>query len=477
MLDLGPTFIKVGQVLSTRPDIVPAVYAEEFATLQDAVPAGPYREMIPTVAEDIGYHSYDEFEPEPMAGGSLAQVYEATYEGENVVVKVRRPDIKDLIETDLRVLRRLLPVAIVFAPEQYHFSLRNMADDFERIIQEELDFEREARMMEEIRTNFADDSTVKIPRVYTELSSERVLTMERVDGIKITDVDELERAGFDPTEIAYNVANAYFAMGLEHGVFHGDPHPGNLAVNEDGQIVFYDFGMSGRFTPEMQDTVIDLYLAVVRRDVDTIMELLIDLGALDPTVDRAAMISVLNLIIEDLEGQGVSNWRIILNEVLTRLRDVPFRIPPDVMLVIRVGTVSEGVLRQLDPEFDFIEAAREFLVEHGFMERGARMLFADVREETEASLRALVRTPVKFEQVLDMAIRGEFEARRREADAKMYVRAVGRPLAYAVLVGSGMIGAAMLTTVDRLYGVVGFAVVAVLFVLFLRSLRLSHGSD
>jgi predicted unusual protein kinase regulating ubiquinone biosynthesis (AarF/ABC1/UbiB family) len=467
MLDLGPTFIKVGQVLSTRPDIVPAVYAEEFATLQDAVPAGPYREMIPTVAEDIGYHSYDKFEPEPMAGGSLAQVYEATYEDTGVVVKVRRPDIKDLIETDLRVLRRLLPLAIVFAPEQYHFSLRNMVDDFERIIHEELDFEREARMMEEIRTNFADDSTVKIPRVYTGLSSERVLTMERVDGIKITDVDELERAGFDPTEIAHNVANAYFAMGLEHGVFHGDPHPGNLAVNEDGQIVF----------PEMQDTVIDLYLAVVRRDVDTIMEQLIDLGALDPTVDRAAMISVLNLIIEDLEGQGVSNWRIILNEVLTRLRDVPFRLPPDVMLVIRVGTVSEGVLRQLDPEFDFIEAARAFLVKHGFMERGARMLFADVREETEASLRALVRTPVKFEQVLDMAIRGEFEPRRREAESRMYVRAVGRPLAYAVLVGSGMIGAAILTTVDRLYGVAGFVVVAILFVLLLRSLRLSHGSD
>jgi predicted unusual protein kinase regulating ubiquinone biosynthesis (AarF/ABC1/UbiB family) len=266
-------------------------------------------------------------------------------------------------------------------------------------------------------------------------------------------------------------------MGLEHGVFHGDPHPGNLAVNEDGQIVFYDFGMSGRFTPEMQDTVIDLYLAVVRRDVDTIMELLIDLGALDPTVDRAAMISVLNLIIEDLEGQGVSNWRIILNEVLTRLRDVPFRLPPDVMLVIRVGTVSEGVLRQLDPEFDFIEAARKFLVERGFMERGARMLFADVREETEASLRALVRMPVKFEQVLNMAIRGEFEARRREAESRMYIRTVGRPLAYAVLVGSGVIGAAILTIVDRLYGVAGFVVVAILFVLLLRSLRPNHGPD
>ncbi|WP_129116144.1 AarF/UbiB family protein [Halegenticoccus tardaugens] len=147
--------MKIGQVLSTRPDVVPQVYAEEFVTLQDAVPTGPYREMIPALAHDVGYHSYEDFDPEPIAGGSLAQVYRATYQGEPVVVKVRRPEIKVLIETDLRIIRRLIPLIMLFALERLQFSLRNMADDFERIILEELNFEREARMMDEIKGWFS----------------------------------------------------------------------------------------------------------------------------------------------------------------------------------------------------------------------------------------------------------------------------------------------------------------------------------
>jgi predicted unusual protein kinase regulating ubiquinone biosynthesis (AarF/ABC1/UbiB family) len=266
MLDLGPTFVKIGQVLSTRPDLVPQVYAKEFVTLQNSIPGGPYREMIPALEEDIGYHSYDDFDPEPIAGGSLAQVYSATYEGEEVVVKVRRPGIKDLIETDLRIIRRLTPFALFIAPDRFQFSLRNIADDFERIILEELDFEREARMMDEIRSNFANDDneTVYIPRVYHDVSSERVLTMEYVEGIKITNIDKLEAGGHDLETIAQTAANAYFTMGLEHGIYHGDPHPGNLAVDETGRIVFYDFGMSGRFTSDMQISIINLYLAAVR---------------------------------------------------------------------------------------------------------------------------------------------------------------------------------------------------------------------
>lgn len=465
MLALGPTFIKVGQVLSTRPDVVPPVYAEELATLQDAVPAGPYREMIPTIAEDVGYHEYDEFDPEPIAGGSLAQVYDATYEETRAAVKVRRPGIRDLIETDLRVIRRLLPIVVTFAPERFHFSLRNLADDFERVILEELDFDREARMMDEIRGNFADDPTVIIPTVYPEASSERVLTMEYVEGIKITDVEGLEAAGFDPTSVASDVANAYFTMGLVHGVFHGDPHPGNLAVDADGRVVFYDFGMSGRFTPAMQDAIIKLYLAVVDRDVETIMDVLIEMDALESNVDRTRMAAMLHLMIDEFEGRSGVDWRVILSDVIEELRAFPFRLPPDVMLVLRVGTVSEGVLRELDPEFDFIAAAREFLVRHGFMERGARMLFEDLQADVERSIRATIRLPYKLEQALDELAREDArwervnESQRRAALAR-------RQMIYAILASSLIVGGSILTTVDLRYGLIGF-VVALFVVVFL----------
>jgi len=465
MLDLGPTFVKIGQVLSTRPDLVPQVYAEEFVTLQDAVPTGPYREMIPALADDVGYHSYDDFDPEPIAGGSLAQVYRATYHGDQVVVKVRRPGVKDLIETDLRIIGRLIPLVMLVAPERLQFSLRNMADDFERIILEELDFEREARMMDEIRANFERDGneSVVIPRVYQDVSSERVLTMASVEGTKVTDVDDLEAEGHDPAEVARDVANAYFTMGLEHGVYHGDPHPGNLAVDEEGRIVFYDFGMSGRFTPAMQNSVVNLYLAAVNRNVDGIIDELVALGALDPDADRAAVGHVLELVIEDLEGSETVDWQRIISEVTGMLHEFPFRIPPDIMLVLRVGSISEGVLRQLDPEFDFLAAAQTFLREHGFMERAARMKLNEMRGELEASLWALFRLPTKLERELDARAeeRTRVPARTQQRDF--------RSLGYALLAGASLIAAALLAAVDVTYSLVGLGVALGFAILFLIS--------
>ncbi|MFB6155656.1 MAG: ABC1 kinase family protein [Haloferacaceae archaeon] len=469
MLDMGPTFIKVGQVLSTRPDLVPPVYAEVFATLQDAVPPGPYRKLEPVLEESVDVSRFDDVEHEPLAGGSLAQVHEATYRGERVAVKIRRPGVKPLIETDLRVIRRLLPLVVSVAPERLTFSLRNVADDFERIISEELDFEREAAMMTEIRENFADDPTVVVPEVHHEMSSETVLTMAYVGGTKITDVDELRAAGMDPTRVARDVANAYFKMGLEDGVFHGDPHPGNLAVDDRGRIVFYDFGMSGRFTPEMQAHVVDLYLAVVARDIDAIIDSLVDLDVLDPDVDREEVRVVLELVVEDLAGQQV-DWRVIITEAGSMLQEFPFRIPPDIMLLIRIGTVSEGVLRQLDPDFDFITAAREFLVEHGYMERGVGELVADVRDDARRSARALVRLPAALDRVIERAESGELRV-RQTADRDAYRETVGAPVGYAVLAGAWVVGAAVLTTVDVRYGLVAFAVSAVPAALFLRALR------
>nr|WP_233340730.1 AarF/ABC1/UbiB kinase family protein [Haloprofundus sp. MHR1] len=469
MLDLGPTFVKIGQVLSTRPDIVPQVYAEEFAVLQDAIPAGPYRDMIPALAEDVGYHSYDDFDPEPIAGGSLAQVYRATYQGEQVVVKVRRPGIKDLIETDLRITRRLIPFALFLAPDRFSFSLRNMADDFERIILEELDFEREARMMEEIRENFAADEneTVTIPRVFRDVCSERVLTMEYARGTKVTDLEELEAKGYDPENVAQRVANAYFTMGLEHGVYHGDPHPGNLAV-DDGRIVFYDFGMSGRFTPAMQASVINLYLAAVNRDVDAIIDELVALGALDPDADRAAVGHVLELVIDDLEGSGDVNWQQIIDVVVGMLREFPFRIPPDVMLVIRVGSIGEGVLRQLDPEFDILAAAQLFLREHGFLQRATRMKLAEARSDIETSLWALLRLPSKLERELDV------RDQERTAIPQKIVqnqRRQTRSIGYAILAAGTFVASGLALSVSQISATVGIVVALGFTILFIHSSR------
>ncbi|KAB1191278.1 MULTISPECIES: AarF/ABC1/UbiB kinase family protein [Haloferax] len=475
LVDLGPTFIKIGQVLSTRPDIVPAVYAKELITLQDTVPPGPFVEIERIVEADVGMDVFDSFESEALAGGSLAQVHEARYRGNRVAVKVRRPNVVDVIEIDLRVVRRLLPIVIAIAPKRHHFSLRNLADDFERVIMQELDFVREGRMMTETRDNFSDEDDVIIPKQYPEACSERVLTMEFVDSTKINDMDALVASGFDPVEIAHDIANAYYKMGIVDGVFHGDPHPGNIGVDDRGRIVFYDFGMSGRFTPEMQDAIVRLYLAAAARDTEDIIDVLIDLGVLDSDVNRTSMNKVLELAIQDLEGSGLSDWRALITEVNEILHSFPFRIPPDLMLVIRVGTVSEGVLRQLDPNFDFLTAAQEFLVEHGYRRRGAEAWFKGMSDDATASVRSTVRVPEKLERVLDMVLDGQLQIEGMQLERPL--TAIGRVLAYALITASWVIGSAILTNIRPTFGAIGWGIAAVMTLLFLVALHNARSNE
>ncbi len=221
MLELGPAFIKVGQVLSTRPDIVPPTYADVFSKLQDEVPEEAGGEPF-AVLEELG-ETLDLETVEPVAGGSLAFVYTAAYDGDRIALKVRRPGLRALVERDLRVIRRLLPILLLFVDERQRYSLENAANDFEEIIVDELDLEREATMMVEIGENFADDDRVVIPDVYPELCSKRVVAMEYVEGEKITDEEALSDVGTTPSEMATLITRIYLKMGLVDGVFHADP--------------------------------------------------------------------------------------------------------------------------------------------------------------------------------------------------------------------------------------------------------------
>lgn len=463
MLSLGPTFVKVGQVLSVRPDLVPKVYREELSQLQDTVPeevTGDPREVLEAAFEGDPFEDVRE-----VAGGSLAFVYRATYEGDEVAIKVRRPGLEPLIDTDLRVINWLLPAFVRFVPEQYEYSLRNLADDFERVIFEELDFARERRIMTEIREDFADDERVRVPEAYDDVSTERVLTMDYLEGTKITDTEELRARGYDPSEYARRILRVYLEMGLVHGVYQADPHPGNLAVNEDGQLVVYDFGMSDRLDSETQSTILDLYRAVVHEDVDVLMDALVDLHVLDPDADRAEVGRVLSLVVEELKAREGLTWRDIVAELDEMLYELPFRIPPSVMLLIRVGTVGEGVCRELDPEFDFVAEVREYLREQGWLERGFEELVEERREQLADAVEASIRLPKKIESLVEEAeSTHENAGARREREARIRGRLVGE----SVIVASLFVAAALLTTVDERYGVVGFLVAAVAWALVAR---------
>jgi predicted unusual protein kinase regulating ubiquinone biosynthesis (AarF/ABC1/UbiB family) len=471
LLTLGPTFIKLGQLLSTRPDVLPPAYISVLSSLQDDVPPAPWAEAEVVIREELGAvtEEFDEFDTDPISGASLGQVYRATLDGEEVAVKVRRPGIEDLVAADLRVIKWSLPILLWFVGEAQSFSLENLADEFDKTIREEMDYEREARMLTEIRGNFADDDTIAIPPVVESHSEPRVLTMQYLPGTKIDDVDDLDAAGLDRSELAENLQRAYLQMIIEDGVFHADPHPGNLAVQDDGTIVFYDFGMSGRVDEFVQDKIVDFYVAVANQDIDAILDALIAIGTLSPEADRQVMGDVMELALADARGEDIEQYRVqqIVGQIEDSIYEFPFRLPKNLALVLRVATVVEGVCVTLDPEFDFIDVATTYLTEQGYREESVRQYLDDASGQVQDAATAAVRVPPKLEDVLDRADRGNLTVETELSDANRVYDRLARRLVYGITFGFSVLSASVLYAADDLTAAAVVAALAVLSALAL----------
>ncbi|QIO23807.1 AarF/ABC1/UbiB kinase family protein [Haloarcula sp. JP-L23] len=448
LLTLGPTFIKLGQLLSTRPDILPPEYIDEFSKLQDRVPPAEWAKAKRVLESELGPvdDRFAEFETEAISGASLGQVYRAEVDGEPVAVKVRRPDIEDLVEADLRVIRWSLPLLMYFIDESRSFSLETLADEFAKTIREEMDYEREARMLGEIRENFADNDRVRIPRVIDTHSTRRVLTMEYVPGTKINDIEDLDERGFDRTQLAETLQNAYLQMIIDDGVFHADPHPGNLAVQEDGKLVFYDFGMSGRVDPFVQEKIVDFYAAVADQNIDAILDALIEMGTLSPEADRQVMGDVMELAIADARGEDIEQYRVqqIIQQVEDTIYEFPLRLPSNLALVLRVATVVEGVCVTLDPEFDFISVATEYLRDEGYIAAGVRNYVEDRATEVQDAAQSAVRIPPKLESVLDRVEREDLQIRADIEDSDRLLATMTKRLILGMLLASTVFSTAFL---------------------------------
>jgi len=448
MLTLGPTFIKLGQLLSTRPDVLPPEYIDEFAKLQDSVPPAEWAEAKEILEAELGpvEESFAEFDTTAISGASLGQVYYAETDGQSVAVKIRRPGVKDLVEADLKVIRWSLPLLIRFVGDAQAFSLETLADEFDRTIRQEMDYNREARMLNEIRDNFRDDEDIRIPAVVGTHSTGRVLTMEYVPGTKISDVEELDTKRLDRSELAETLQRAYLKMIVDDGVFHADPHPGNLAVQDDGTLVFYDFGMSGYVDPFIQDKIIDFYTAIAAQDIDAILDTLIEMGTLSPEADRQVMGEVMELAIADARGEDVEQYRVqqIVQQVEDTIYEFPLRLPSNLALVLRVATVVEGVCVTLDPDFDFISVATEYLREQGYIEEGVRDFVDDRVQEGRNAVESSVRIPPKIEHALDRVEREDFHIRADIEDSERNLDRLGRRLVLGLALATGGISTAML---------------------------------
>ncbi|MFC3477218.1 ABC1 kinase family protein [Halobacterium litoreum] len=448
LLTLGPTFIKLGQLLSTRPDVLPPEYVDVLSDLQDRVPPADWADARVVLEDELGPvdEAFDDFDTDAISGASLGQVYTAEVDGEPVAVKVRRPGIEDLVEADLRVIKWTLPLVVRFVGEGQAFSLQSLADEFAKTIREEMDYAREAEMLAEIRENFADDPNVVVPSVYEDYSDSRVLTMQYVSGTKISDVEELDRQGIDRSAVAETLERTYLQMIIEDGVFHADPHPGNLAVREDGAVVFYDFGMSGRVDEFVQEKIVDFYVAVANQDIDAILDALVEMGTLSPEADRATMAEVMELAIQDARGESIETYRVqqIVGKVEDTIYEFPLRLPSNLALVLRVATVVEGVCVTLDPDFDFISVATDFLTEQGYREESIKQFATQTAEQFQQSAQSAVRLPQKLDRALDRVEREDLHVRADLEDGNGVVDRLARRIVLGLVLATSVPTTALL---------------------------------
>jgi ubiquinone biosynthesis protein len=364
--ELGPTFIKFGQILSTRPDMLPPAYISELSKLQDTVPPAPWEMIREVLIRELGREPEQVFatiDPQPMAAASLSQVHAATLpDGHEVVVKVQRPGIIPVIDTDLEILSSLAVRAqATQLGKMYDFV--SMADDFAFTLRNELDYHREGHNADRFRKNFSGESHLYIPHVYWDFSSQRVLVMERIYGIKIDDIPALDAAGYDRHQAALHSARIIIKEALEDGFFHADPHAGNYNVLPGEVIGAMDFGMVGYLKERDRIDVIRLYLVAVALDVDGVVDQLIRMGAASHEIERAGLVRDIGRLLNKYGTLSLKDIRI--QELVEEIMPIAFhhhlRLPSDLWLLAKTLTMMEGIGLKLDPDFDMFAVSQPFV--------------------------------------------------------------------------------------------------------------------
>lgn len=472
LLELGPTFIKIGQLFSTRSDLFPVEYVQELSKLQDKVPAFSYEQAEAIIEQDFGRkveELYRSFDPVPIAAASLGQVHKAQlHSGEEVVVKVQRPGLKRLFSIDLAIAKTISHYFQNHPRWGRGRDWLGIYDECYKILYEEIDYLNEGRNADTFRRNFRDKEWVQVPRVYWRYASARVLTLEYIPGIKISHYDALEAAGLDRKVLAQLGAEAYLRQLLNHGFFHADPHPGNIAVSPDGALIFYDFGMMGRIRTDIRVKLLDLFFGIAKKDAEEVVSCLIELEALAPMDDigpvrRSIQYILDNLMDQPFEEQSVAS---ISDDLYAIAYDQPFRFPATFTFVMRAFSTLEGVGKGLDPEFNFMEVAKPFAMQ--IMTNGnaadRSSFFNELGRQAAQVGSTALGLPGRIEDTIEKIERGDIRIRVRSIETDRVLRRIGSiqiGTNLALLVSAFTVSATILLVNDKIWLALVVALVAV----------------
>ena len=413
--DLGPTFVKLGQVLATRVDLLPPAWIDELGKLQNAVPALPWDAVLPQLREDLGAEPEAVFarvEHEPLAAASLAQAHRAWLaDGSAVVLKIRRPGIRDSVEAVLRLLKHLAVIVEKNLPELRRYHPQRIVQQFSASLRRELDFAAECRNAERIAHNFAGRDDIVIPRVYWQWTCERLNVQECLEGVPGRDLAAVDAMGLDRVQLARTGAGLVLKMVLEDGFFHADPHPGNIFYMPDGAIGVIDFGMVGRVTEQRRFQIVRLLHGLVVHDSAAVAEVLADWTEENNDIDEVRLQESADVFVDQYRGVPLKDLRMgaMLGDVTAMLREHGLSLPADLALMIKAFLTLEGMGRQLDPDFDMASEARPYL-ERAMLERFAPDVLVRRGRRTLSGLVDLLRDmPRDVHRLLQSARRGKLQ--------------------------------------------------------------------
>ena len=413
--DLGPTFVKLGQVLATRVDLLPPAWIDELGKLQNAVPALRWDAVLPQLREDLGAEPEAVFarvEHEPLAAASLAQAHRAWLaDGSAVVLKIRRPGIRDTVEADLRLLKHLAVIVEKNLPELRRYHPQRIVQQFSASLRRELDFAAECRNAERIAHNFAGRDDIVIPRVYWQWTCERLNVQECLEGVPGRDLAAVDAMGLDRVQLARTGAGLVLKMVLEDGFFHADPHPGNIFYMLDGAIGVIDFGMVGRVTEQRRFQIVRLLHGLVAHDSAAVAEVLADWTEENNDIDEVRLQESADVFVDQYRGVPLKDLRMgaMLGDVTAMLREHGLSLPADLALMIKAFLTLEGMGRQLDPDFDMASEARPYL-ERAMLERFAPDVLVRRGRRTLSGLVDLLRDmPRDVHRLLQSARRGKLQ--------------------------------------------------------------------
>jgi ubiquinone biosynthesis protein len=443
--ELGPTFIKLGQLLSTRADLLPLEYRRELTSLQDAAPPSPPEAIRETLESELTggiAGAFADFDQQPLAAGSVGEAHAAVlHDGTPVVVKVRRPGVVELVERDLEIIVTLAARAGRRSASAATFDVLGLAQEFADELRAQLDYLREACNAERFAANFASERGARIPRVFWELTSSRVITLERLGGMKVTDGDSLEGAGLDRGSLARNAALVTAKMVFVDGFFHGDPHPGNFFVEDDGTLGIIDFGIVGSLDEGLRAKIRRILIALERRDPKRLADAMIALGGQGAAIDRAALEEDLASLIESYAGLSVAQLGMggLIRQMLEVVRRYRLRIPRDLALLLRTILLEEGIVEELDPQFRLLEVLTPYARRHLFAGVTGGALLRRLQDAGVDFAELLSELPDHAHRVLSVLEDGGFDVHLRAAELEpIMARAerLGNRIAISVLLAA-----------------------------------------